>query len=147
MASIKSAGFLNPQMMPVDGRGINLTDKVVLAANPTAADTLDFRIPAGMEVTGIDLYADDLDSNGTPTLATSWGYAPVDPNSSLAANATYFAGTGQTVGRAAGGLRLAFKPIKFEEDVYLRGTVGTASATFAAGELHAIISGNAKGPK
>lgn len=147
MASIKSVGFLSPQATPNDGRAVFVNDKVVLSANPAVADTLDFRIPAGMEVSSIDLYADDLDSNASPTLATSWGYAPIDPNSSLTAVPAYFAAAGQTIGRAAGGQRLAFKPITFQEDVYLRGTVGAQSATFAAGELHAIVGGNSKGPR
>lgn len=147
MASIKSVGFLNPQTTPGDGCAVFLNDKFVLSANPTAADTLDARIPAGFEVSSLEIQCDNLDSNGTPTFAFSVGYAPIDPASSLSPSTQYFAPTGQTTARTGGRLICAFKPITFQEDVYLRITVGTASATFAAGEIHTIAAGNSKGAR
>lgn len=147
MASIKAVGFNAPKFMPVNGAAAFINDKVALASAPAVNDTLDFLIPAGMEVASVQIQCDDLDSNGAPTIAFSAGYAPVASDSTLAANATYFAPVGQTTARTGGRLLCAFKPIKFEEDVMLRLTIGTAAATFAAGEVHAIVAGNCVGPK
>jgi len=147
MASIKAVGFNAPKFMPVDGCAAAYIDKVSLTANPTAGDTLDFLIPAGAEVYGVSIQGDDLDTNGTPTFAFSVGYRPFKSDSSLSPNATYFAATGQTTLRTGGRLLCAFKPIKFEEDVILSLTVGTAAATFAAGEVIAIVEANTPGPK
>jgi hypothetical protein len=145
MASIKSVGFTAPKFNSRDGRARFLIDKVALTANPTAADTLDFMIPGGVTVCSLEIQADDLDTNGAPTFVFGAGYAPVNPASALAANATYFAPVGRTTAQSGGRLTCSFKPIKFEEDVYLRLTVGTASATFAAGEIHAIAGVNCDG--
>jgi hypothetical protein len=147
MASIKAQKAAAPKFMPVDGGTAYINDKVVLAANPTAGDTLDFFIPGGFEICAVDIQTDDLDSNGAPTIVYSAGYRPVNPASSLAANATYFAAAGQTGMQSGTRKRCDFKPIKFEEDVYLQLTIGTASATFAAGEVWAIVAGNAVGVK
>lgn len=147
MASIKAQRFFAPKASNVDGRAVFINDKVVLAANPTAADTLDFFVPAGTEISSVVIKPDDLDTNGSPTFVFGVGYAPVSASSSLAANATYFAAAGQTAAQSGGGLTCYFKPITFQEDVMLRLTVGTAAATFAAGEIHAIVGGNSIGPK
>lgn len=147
MASIKAVRFAAPKFMPVDGCAAFINDKVVLSANPTAADTLDFKIPAGLEISSVAIQCDDLDTNGAPTLVFSAGYRAADTGSALAANATYFAAAGQTMAQAGGRLVCSFKPITFNEDVILQLTIGTASATFAAGEVHAIVAGNTIGPK
>lgn len=147
MANQKALKALAPAMMPVDGRAIVITDKYVLSAtNPPAADTIDFRIPGGMRVTDLDFQVDDIDS-GTASLF-GVGYRAVDPNSSLVASTTYFAAAGQTTGQAGGRLRCAFKPIKFEEDVYIQIVIGTAGAGTNTGqEIHMIATGIAEGIK
>lgn len=147
MAQIKSRGFTRPMLQHVDGRAAVLLDKFTLAANPTAADTLDAKIPAGFEIAEVKIQMDDLDTNGSPTIVFGVGYAPVNAASTLTPNATYFAPVGRTTGQTGGRLECAFKPIKFEEDVYLRITIGTASATFAAGDVDTIVVGNCVGPK
>lgn len=147
MASIKAKGFNSPKFMPVDGCSTAIIDIVSLTTAPAANDTLDYFIPAGLEVFGVSIQCDDLDSNGTPTFAFQAGYTPVNPASSLSPALTYFAGAGQTTARTGGRLVCAFKPIKFEEDVILRLTVGTAAATFAAGDVITIVEGNTVGPK
>lgn len=147
MASIKANGFMNPKFMPVTSAAAAIIDTASITANPTAADTIDFFVPAGIEVFGVEIQATDMDTNGAPTFAFSVGYAPVDPASSLAANATYFAAAGQTTFRTGGRLRCDFRPITFNEDVMLRLTVGTAAATFAAGTVDAIVIGNMHGPR
>jgi hypothetical protein len=117
---------------------------------PTAAalnDVLRFGvIPAGSEVRSIILANDDLDSNGSPTLAFKLGYTPVTSNEgSLAADDDYFVAAGDTSLQAAnaGKVFSRFDAIKFEQDVFLDLTVSTATATFAAGSVWAQpIMGN-----
>lgn len=137
-----------PAFMPVDGRGIFIADKIALTANPAVGEVINLvRIPAGLEVHHVKVQCDDLDSNGTPTIVFRVGFAPCDSTSTLPANSTYFAPAGQTTAQAGGGLPCNFKPIKFEEDVFLTVTVNTASATFQAGEIHGLVNGAAIGPK
>lgn len=148
MATLFAKRAKAPANMPVDGRAISLVDSIALAANPVALDVINLvRIPAGMEVSVAQIQADDIDTNGAPTFVFRAGYAPCDTGSALAANNTYFAAAGQTLAQAGGRLNCAFKPIKFEEDVWLTVTVNTAAATFAAGEIHGIVIGSAIGPK
>lgn len=144
MPDINAVGFLAPKFMPGDGRTATLVDFVRLTANPTANDRLMFRIPAGLEVANLAIQCDDLDTNASTTFAFSVGYAPIEGGTVIAAP-TYFAATGQTTARTGGRLICSFKPIKFDEDVALTITVGTAAATFAAGDIHVIMSGAARG--
>lgn len=145
MASIKALGFNNPQFMAGDGCAAYWIDKATLSANPAVGDTIDFRIPAGAEVCSVEIQCDKLDSNGAPTFAFSAGFAPISPDSSLAANATYFAAAGQATAKTGGRLVCSFKPIKFDEDVMLRLTIGANAATFAAGDLIGVVAGNCRG--
>jgi len=148
MASVKSVGYFSPQFMPGDGCGVVITDYATISANPTVSDTVDFKIPAGMELCSIELDSTRIDTNGAPTLAYQAGYSPIQSDTQYSANLTYFAAASAiTVGRVANGNRVSlnFKPIKFEEDVTLRLTVNAVAATFAAGELRVILHGGAKG--
>jgi hypothetical protein len=147
MASLKALRALAPKMMPVDGRAVIIQDKYTFTANPTAADTVDFLIPGGAEVCGMDIRVDDIDTNGAPTIVFGAGYRAVDTSSTLTPSTTYFAAAGQTTAQAGGTLRCSFHPIKFEEDVYVQLTIGTASATFAAGSWSVIAYCNAVGQK
>jgi len=139
----KSVKYAAPQVMNVDGRAVYICDKVV---NPPMVinDTYDWKIPAGLEVASIEVQADDVESTTTSTFKL--GYTPVDSSSALPPNLAYFAATGQTLLRTGGRLVCPFKPIKFEEDVILRMTIEVAG-TPIAGEIFAIIGGNAVGPK
>lgn len=151
MASKKAQKALAPAIMPVDGRAIVVTDKIVFGAapgqgTPTAADTIDFRIPGGMRVADLAFVLDDLDTGATFVFGV--GYRAVDTSSGLATNATYFAAAGQTTGQAGGRLECSFKPIKFEEDVYIQLLIGTGSAGIAGNpEIHMIAIGQAEGIK
>lgn len=136
-----------PAFMPVDGRGMFIVDSLAVAAAPVVADVYNFLIPAGMEVDIVQIQADDIDASATPTIVFRAGYRPATTGSGLAANDAYFAAAGQTLAQAGGRLNCAFKPIKFEEDVYLTITVNAAAATFAAGDLIAIVGGQGIGPK
>jgi hypothetical protein len=101
-------------------------------------------------VSAIILANADLDSNGTPTIAFSMGYRPVNTNDgSLSASTTYFAAAGDTTLNAANGGKLYanFVPIKFEQDVFLELTLTAAAATFASGAVRAVVIGENKGVK
>ena len=145
MATLKSVGDNRAKFMPGDGRGLSLTDKVALTANPAVNDVLTYLIPAGVEVTGVEIQCDDIDTNGTPTLAFSVGYAPAAIEPTLVAAPAYFAAAGQTTGRTGGRLICSFKPIWFKEDVFLTITIGATAATFAAGEIHVMVNGSSRG--
>lgn len=146
MASTKSQKFTAPKFMAGDGCATAYVDTVSVASAAQLAvnDTLEFAIPAGAEVFSIEIQSDDLDSNGTPALAFKAGYRSIASEPTLTTNDSYF-GTGLQIGRSAGRTILSFKPITFNEPVALVLTVTTASATFAAGEIAAIIGANCVG--
>jgi hypothetical protein len=103
------------------------------------------RIPAGMTVTGLKINNDDLDTGGT-SFAVKIGYTPVDSVAGPQANDAYFSGA-TTILSAPNLTDLRFPPLKFEKDVYVDLTVTAAAATFAAGAITAIVSGDATGVK
>lgn len=151
MASIKAQRAAAPKFMGLDGCAVFETDKVVLGASPglgtpAASDTIDFLIPAGAQVCDLAFILDDCDT--ATTFVFGVGYRAVNPGSSLATNATYFAAAGQTVGQAGGRLECVFKPIKFEEDVYIQLLVGTAPTGISGNpEIHIVAGYNCQGPK
>jgi len=155
MASLKSQKALSPQPMRVDGTAVSIIDKIVLGlastaagavGTPAAADTIDFRVPAGAQVSQLAFQIDDSDT-GT-TFVFGVGYRAVDTSSSLAASSTYFAAAGQTTGQAGGRLICAFKPIIFQEDVYVQMVVGTAPTGISGNpEIWMICDINQLGPK
>lgn len=152
MASFKFQKATAPAFMPGDGRSVNITDKIVLGAAPgigapAVNDTLDFLLPGGVQLCDLFSVGDALDTNGTPTLQYQVGYRPVSSASSLAAAPTYFSATA-TTHRAAGRVQYTFKPIKFEEDVFITVTVIAVAATLPAGaELHMVADVNCEGMK
>jgi hypothetical protein len=151
MSSLKGQKALIPQPMRVDGNAVVITDKVVLGASPglgtpVATDTLDFRLPAGFQICDLDIQIDDADTGAAFLFGV--GYRAVDTSSALVASTTYFAAAGQTTAQAGGRLRCTFKPIKFEEDVYLQVVVGTGPAGIAGNpEFVMVATGNQLGPK
>lgn len=148
MTTLNAKRALIAAMMPVTGACISLMDSYAVAVNPTAGDVINLvRIPAGMEVSIVQIQCDDIDTNGSPTIVFRAGYAPCRTGSALAANSTFFAAAGQTTAQAGGRLNCSFEPLKFEEDVWLTVTVNTAAATFAAGDIFGIVLGAAQGPK
>jgi hypothetical protein len=118
---------------------------VTLGNSTSGSNARPLRIPAGVLVTDLDIYNDDLDSGGSAAIVCTVGYQPVD-GSSPTANATYFAAAaaGTFLG-TAGKTRLSFKPIKFEKDVYVNLTVTTAASTFVSGDIIAIGKGQCDG--
>jgi len=100
-------------------------------------------IPAGWEVTDVDIVFADLDTGSA--MAVSVGYAPVNAADGPTANTTYFQAANTFISGTAGKRQLSFKPIKFEQPVFLTMTVTTAATTFAAGEVTAIVKGDGIG--
>lgn len=150
MANIDSATLRKNGFMQAFGNTVQHDGQVALAANPTAADVIRVMIiPAGTKVQALVLGNDDVDSNVSPTIVHSIGYAPVVTADGPAASAAYFAAAGQTNLQAAnsGKLYCNFAPIVFDKDVFLTLTVATASATFAAGSINAVVMGEAVGIK
>lgn len=146
MAQTKSVGFSSPKMMAGDGRAVWFDDKAVIAAAGAANDTIDFLLPAGQSLHQLKFIVTDMDTNGTPTLAAKIGYAPVNPASSLAGNDAYFKAAA-AFGQSAQAFECDFAPVRFDEDVYIRITVTTAAATFAAGSVTMVGAGNMVGAK
>lgn len=136
-----------PRHMGGYGNGLVVWD----TTEPTAAAADDVlrlaRIPAGATVTGVEIVSDDLDSGATPALAVKVGFEPVDATEGPAADDDFFAAAGSTAIQAAGRTALSFHPLKFERDVFLIATVTAAAATFAAGKVTAIVTGEATGVK
>lgn len=151
MASIKAQKAAAPKYMTGDGDFIMETDKVVLGAapgvgTPSAADTIDFLIPAGAQVCDLSFFFNDCDT--ATTFVFGVGYRAATTGSALATDATYFAAAGQTTGQAGGRLECVFKPIKFEEDVYIQLLVGTAPTGITGNpEIHIIAGYNCQGVK
>ena len=153
MASLKSQRANAPAFMPNDGRGAFLTDIVRLGAaaggglgTPLATDTLDFLVPAGFQLCNLAFVLDDCDTGATFVFGV--GFRAATTGSTLATNATYFAAAGQSIGQAGGRLQCSFKPIQFEEDVFVQLLVGTAPAGISGNpEIHMIAEGNCRGPK
>lgn len=151
MASFKAQKAFGPAFMRIDGDAQFGLDKIILGAapglgTPAAADTIDFLMPAGARLAQLEFFMDDMDTGATFVFGV--GYRPVNPLSAMAAAPTYFMPAGQTIGQTGGRLECAFKPIKFEEDVFVTLTVGTASTGIAAGaEIHMIAGYNCEGAK
>lgn len=145
MASIKSAGYLNPQATPNDGRAVFINDYAAVGANPTINDTVDYRLPAGFELSTLRFKVPDMDAS--TGMAAKIGYAPVDPASSLSPNDAYFRAAA-ALGQAAAQIECDFVPITFQEDVRVTITwTAAASGAFTAGTVYMTAGGNSKGPR
>lgn len=145
MASFKSRKFAAPQYMPGDGVGIVNTDAAAVPATLAANDTIEFTLPAGMELCELSFQFDDLDTASLQAFQA--GYAPVQAETQYTASLAYFAGASAiTTSRGGGRYPCAFKPIKFDEDMKIVLTCN-AAGTPQAGEVHAIMVGAARGIK
>ena len=148
--SIKAQRANAPKFMAVDGSSHFETDRVVLGAGqggtPAATNTIDFRIPAGAQVFDLAFQLDDCDTAATFVFGV--GYRAVNPASTLVRSDTYFAPAGQTTGQAGGRLNCTFKPIQFEEDVFIHLLVGTAPTGITGNPEVVIIAGyNCRGAR
>jgi hypothetical protein len=151
MPAINSLKFNRPTLSHVDGRAVFINDEATQSANPNpgAADSLDFRIPKGFELSFLRFVLPDMDAS--TGLAGSIGFAPLGTASVVAnglpsaGNATYFRAAG-ALGQTAQGFECDFAPITFEEDAILRVTwTAAASGAFTAGTVRVTMGGNCVG--
>jgi hypothetical protein len=91
-------------------------------------------IPAGAEVTDMDLVHDDAGTGVTAKL----GYEPVNSSDGPAAVDDYWLAAGQDLAAAAGRIRSAAHAIRFDYDVYVILTV--AGANFTGSPKVAVIA-------
>ena len=142
-----SAPDLNTKPLPMGGYGNAATvyGSVTPTSGALASVYRPVRIPAGMTVTGLRINNDDLDASGT-AFAVKIGYTPVSTTDGPAQNDAYFS-PATTILSAANLTDLRFPPIKFEKDVYVDLTVTVAAATFSAGAITAVATGDATGVK
>lgn len=134
MAALLSRQFNAPKSQPGDGRAVYINDSVVNTATAQIGDTLEFSIPAGVEVNSLRFM-------GTAASAGAQvGFQPLVPGE-FTGNPTYFGTAGIAV---AGSALVGFKPIKFERDAKI---VITLTATLAAGEVTVVAGCNAIGVK
>lgn len=146
MTAFKATAFNNPKFMAGDGCSTAYIDTAAVTTGLTVGDTVEFAIPAGAQVYGLEFDHDDLDSNGTPLLTFKAGYKSIATEPTLATNDSFF-GTGLQIGRAAGRTALSFKPITFNEPVSIFLTVTAAAATAVAGSICGIAKSNCVGVK
>ena len=142
-----SAPDLNSKAMPMGnyGNAAMVYGTVTPSSGVLASIYRPVRVPAGMNVTGLRIVNDDMDTGGT-TFAVKIGYTPVDPAQGPAEDDDYFsAATTILSGPALADLR--FQPIKFEKDVYVILTVTAPATAFASGNITAIVTGEATGVK
>lgn len=98
-------------------------------------------LPAGCIPVGLLVDSDDLDSNGTPTVAMSVGIlnAAEDALSTAAADGGAVWGSGLTVAQAGGQVQVLGKALSrvsaSQSDRKIGALVSTAAATAAAGEI------------
>lgn len=147
MATFKALDLNRDRFMGGYGNGFIGYGSVTPTAGASGDIYYPMLIPAGAVVTDVDIVNDDLDSNASPTIACKVGYTPVNSADGPTANDAYFAASGKTFLNAAGRTSLAFQPIKFDYPVYLIITLTAAAATFASGQVTAIVKGDAVGRK
>lgn len=142
MASIKAAQFLAPKFMAGDGCGTIYVDTATISAALAVNDTIEFAVPAGAQVCGLEIDTDRLDTGAGLTFKA--GYKSIAAEPTLATNDSYW-GTGLTLGRAAGRTVLAGKPITFNEPISVMLTVTAIAAGFQAGTVTAVAPANCVG--
>ncbi|SFN73474.1 hypothetical protein [Nitrosospira briensis] len=146
MATFSAADLSSkPRHMGGHGNAVVVYGSVTPAAGTLGDVYRPVIIPAGVDVTDVDIVSDDLDSSGTPAMACKVGYSPLSPEDGPMADDDYFAPAGTTLLRNAGRTSLAFQPVRFEKPVYLIITLTASSATFASGKVTAIVKGDGVG--
>lgn len=134
-----------PRHMGGHGNAVVFYGSVTPAAGVSGDVYRPVIIPAGVDVTDIDIISDKLDSSGTPVIACKVGYSPLQPADGPTADDAYFAAAGATLLRNAGRTSLAFQPIRFEKPVYLIITLTASPAAFASGKVTAVVKGDGVG--
>lgn len=149
MAQIKSRKCNLPMPMRNDGTAVFINDEATQTVNPTAGDTLDFKIPKGFELSYLRIRMPDMDAS--TGMQGRIGFAPIVGTNviangvSLTEDDDYFQAQG-ALGQAAAVLDIDVTPTVFEDDVYLRITWNVAaSGTFTAGKVMVTMGGNQVG--
>jgi hypothetical protein len=145
MAQFKSRKYALPKPSRIDGSAVYINDQVAVSAALTVADTIDFVLPKGTELSKLRFYFTPLAASA---LAGSIGFtllngatAVMANGASVAANTSYFRAAG-TFGLTAGGFLCDFIPITFEDDVKITITITVAGVTPTAGTAYCIMGGN-----
>lgn len=116
-----------------------------LSANPTAGDILEIAvIPAGCRVIDIILDSDDLDSNGSPTIACDVGIMSGEfgsDSNSRTCGAEFFSASNlaQAGGVSRATIKTAFRTGVTDYDRSIGIKFTTAAATFASGEIGVTV--------
>lgn len=93
------------------------------------------RVPLGAIITGVTVYSDDIDSNGSPTATISVGDASSATRFISASTIPQAGGFTSTVASGTGAMFY-----KYTAEGVIRCTAGTGSATFAAGTIKLKVS-------
>jgi hypothetical protein len=152
MAQIKSQRFNNPLTNMMNGNAFSMVDRATQNINPTANDTLDFILKAGMRLDVLRLKVPAMDSS--TGLAGKVGWRPVNGDAAALVNGVstnadddYFRGAA-ALGQAAALIDCDFIPVVFDKDVYIGITwTVAASGTFTAGDVWATMIGQHIGIK
>lgn len=138
--------------MQAFGNAITLYDKTpAITALLALTDTVDLiRIPAGMQVTDLETWNEDLCTSGT--LAVKIGYRKVNSGGLLTDDDDYFGSSltnFQAVVTKASSTKYSFTPVTFNEDVFITATVTTAAtgAAITTATISTIARGVARGIK
>lgn len=118
----------------------------VTAALTTSDEVVLLEVPAGVDLTTLQIRAGDLDT-GTGTLAVNIGYRSMHPDQQEAAAPTYFASASAAFAAAqASFVDYAFAPKRFAEPVaiVMKPTVG-ANALGATGSVYVRAHGVIRG--
>lgn len=120
---------------------------IAIAANPVAADIYELlSLPAGAVVIGGEMWATDIDSNASETLAFTLGNkangVEAAAEASLIAQAVLSGDAVTdviTVGKSVRKIELQAGPITFTRETMIQATAKVTAATFAAGTLFARV--------
>jgi hypothetical protein len=139
MADMQAINYTRPKAMSVDGRGVFIWDRVSVTSL-AAADTMSWRIPAGLEIVTMQLESDDVESTATSVFRV--GYLKFKSTDTLTAVDNYFAPAGQTLLQAGGVLQMRFLPIKFDVEVIIQLTLNTGGTLTGGGFATLKVGGN-----
>ncbi len=142
MPNFVARNFTRPKSMRCDGTAVCITDVADITSAVAANETVQYMLPAGLELHRLWIHPTDMDSGSG--LAGSIGYA-ANPQFGVA-NPTFFRAAG-ALGQAAGPVDISLPaPIKLEFDLIVTVTWSVAAATFVPGTLTLVALGNAVGP-
>lgn len=120
---------------------------IAIGTAPVVADIYELlSLPAGAVVIGGEMWATDIDTNATETLAFTLGNSAngveILADASLIAQAILSGDAVvdvQTVGKSVRKVELSSGPITFTRDTMIRATAKAIAATFTAGTLFARV--------